>query len=153
MVSTGTDRLLLKRRRLWHVPRLVDIYRDPRTVTQGGGSSSLPTAYRRLSLGCLGRRHWSIFVVGARRPIGSVGFWRWSDGRPELVYWIHHDHWAAEMATRVITGALSRRRRRPVVSLSRTANLGSCLVLEELGFAAESNLRRYGTEQRLYVLD
>lgn len=33
MVSTGTDRLLLKRRRLWHVPRLVDIYRDPRTVT------------------------------------------------------------------------------------------------------------------------
>ncbi len=57
------------------------------------------------------------------------------------------------MAARVITGALSRRRRRPVVSLSRTANLGSCLVLEELGFAAESNLRRYGTEQRLYVLD
>jgi RimJ/RimL family protein N-acetyltransferase len=153
MVSISTDRLLLKRRRLWHVPRLVDIYRDPQTLTQGGGSSSLPTAYRRLALGCFRRRHWSMFVVGERWPIGSVGFRRWSDGRPELVYWIHPDHWAAEMATSAIGGALSLRKRRPVVSVSRTANLGSCLVLEELGFVAESNLRRHGTEQRLYVLD
>ena len=53
-----------------------------------------------------------------------------------------------------INGVLgARRRKRSVVALSRTANLGSCLVLEELGFVAESSLQRYGTEQRLYVLD
>jgi RimJ/RimL family protein N-acetyltransferase len=153
MVSSGTDRLLLKRRRIWHVPRLVDIYRDPRTLTQGGGSSSLSIAYRRLARGCLRRRHWSIFVVGEHRPIGSVAFRRWSDGRSELVYWIHPDRWAAETATVVIARALGRWRRRPVVSLSRPANLGSCLVLEELGFVAESNVRHYGTELRLYALD
>jgi RimJ/RimL family protein N-acetyltransferase len=153
VVSTGTDRLHLKRRRIWHVPRLVDIYRDPRTLTQGGGSSSLSTAYKRLSRGCLRRRHWSIFVAGERRPIGSAAFRRWSDGRAELVYWIHPDRWDAETATAVITGALRRWKRRPVVALSRPANLGSCLVLEELGFVAEANVRHYGTEQRLYALD
>jgi hypothetical protein len=70
-----------------------------------------------------------------------------------LVYWIHPDRWAAETATAAITGALRRWKRRPVVSLSRPANLGSCLVLEELGFVAEANVRHYGTEQRLYALD
>jgi RimJ/RimL family protein N-acetyltransferase len=153
MVSSGTDRLQLKRRRLWHVPRLVDIYRDPRTPTQRGGSGSLPATYRRLALGCFARRHWSIFVVGERRPIGSVGFWRWSDGRPEVVYWVDPDHGGAEVVAESINGLLGRRRRRPVVALSPTNNLGACLVLEELGFVAEANLRRYGAEQRLYVLD
>jgi RimJ/RimL family protein N-acetyltransferase len=153
MVSSGTDRLLLKRRRLWHVPRLVDIYRDPRTLTQGGGSTSLPTAYRRLLRGCLSRRQWSIFVEGTRHPIGSVGFRRWSDGRPEVVYWVDPDHGGAEVVAESISGLLGRRRRRPVVALSPTSNLGACLVLEELGFVAESNPRRHGAEHRLYVLD
>jgi hypothetical protein len=116
-------------------------------------SCSLSTAYRRLLRGCLSRRQWSIFVAGTRHPIGSVGFRRWSDGRPEVVYWVDPDHGGAEVVAESIHAVLGRRRRRPVVALSPTSNLGACLVLEELGFIAESNPRRHGTEQRLYVLD
>jgi hypothetical protein len=153
MVSVGTDRLLLRRRKLWHVPALVDSYRDPRTDTHEGGSCSLSTAYRRLLCGCISRRQWSIFVAGTRHPIGSVGFRRWSDGRPEVVYWVDPAHAGAEVVAESISGVLGLRRRRPVVALSPVSNLGACLVLEELGFIAESNPRRHGVEQRLYVLD
>jgi RimJ/RimL family protein N-acetyltransferase len=153
VVSVGTDRLQLKRRKLWHVPALVDSYRDPRTLTHEGVSCSLPSAYRRLLRGCLSRRQWSIFVAGTRHPVGSVGFRRWSDGRPEVVYWVDPDHAGAEVVAESINGALGRRRRRPVVALTPASNLGACLVLEELGFIAESNPRRHGAEQRLYVLD
>ena len=153
MVSIGTERLLLKRLKIWHVPQLVDTYRDPRTLTQLVGTCSLWVAFWRLVWGCIAGTHWTIFLASDRHPIGSVGLRTWRDGRPELVYWIAPDHWGASVATEAITGALDQRRRRPIVALSRPTNLGSCLVLEKLGFATEAELRRYDTDQRLYVLN
>jgi RimJ/RimL family protein N-acetyltransferase len=147
-----TERLVLKRRMLWHLPRLVDVYRDPRTLTHLGGPVTLWVAYRRLVQGCFGGRHWTLFRCGSRRPIGTVGFWTWSDGRPELVYWVAPDFWRSGVATEAIAAALSAEPRRPVVALSRVENLGSCLVLEKFGFTVEADLWRYDAEQRLYVL-
>ena len=151
MVSIGTERLVLKRRMVWHVPRLVDSYRDPRSLNDHG-NCSITMAYWRLLRGCFSRRHWTVFAANTRLPIGSVGFWRWSDGRPELVYWLDPDHAAGSLATEALSGALDHRRQRPVVARSQTANLGSCLVLETLGFVAETQLREDGADQQLYVL-
>lgn len=151
-MKLSTDRLVLKRRMLWHLPRLVDHYRDPRTLTHMGGTVGLFVAYRRLVQGCFGGRHWTIFVRGRRTPIGTVGFWSWDDGRPELVYWLAPDHWGAGLATEAVRVALDAETRRPVVAMSRVANLGSCLVLEKLGFVREGNLHRHHADQRLYRL-
>lgn len=153
MTTRMTERLVLKRRQIWHVPHLVDTYRDVRTLTYLGGSCSLFVAYRRLLRGCFGASRWTIFLAGSGEPIGSVGFWRWPDGRPELAYWLDPDHWGAGLATEAISAALAMNSERPVVAMSRTANLGSCLVLEKLGFVPEANLRRFGADQQLYVLN
>lgn len=149
-MTMRTERLVLKRRALWHLPRLVDTYRDPRTLTHMGGTVGLWVSYQRLVQGCFGGRHWTIFLKNKRSPIGTVGFWTWDDGRPELVYWLSPDHWGSGLATEAITAALEAEPRRPVVAMSRVANLGSCLVLEKQGFSVEMEFRRYDADQLLY---
>jgi RimJ/RimL family protein N-acetyltransferase len=145
-MALRTERLVLKRRRLSHLPSLVDHYRDPRTLTHMGGSVGLFVAYRRLLQG------WTIFLQGDRRPLGTVGFWTWDDGRPELVYWLAPERWGAGLATEAVSAVLQAMPKRPVVAMSRVANLGSCLVLEKVGFVPEADIRRHDADQRLYVL-
>jgi ribosomal-protein-alanine N-acetyltransferase len=97
---------------------------------------------------------WGICLAGSDELIGSIGFYRWTDGPPaqaELGYDLAPDHWGAglmgEALAAVLAFGFESMALDRVIATVMVRNDRSMHVLERAGFTRDGLLRGEGTDE------